>query len=235
MKKFIAFFLCLMMILSLVSCELNEAQDTLSQNENSDSDSVDGDHTSAQISDNETAMQTYPITAEQAWNLANAYWDNQDGRKEHSAGTIFTAKIVLIDTPNSETDHYRFAFQVEWNSGGGMDGYESMPPYHINTHDQILVNAFTGEITASTYDPNGKGIPVEEAIEIAKNDCEYMDFENEENEYRVRHTVNVPSPEHIYVIVIEKYVVDHYSYSTERWVDKYTGEIVVPYYLHGKG
>lgn len=176
----------------------------------------------------------YPITAEQAWNLANVYWDHQDGRSECGAGTIWTAGIVLIDTPNSETDYYRVAFQVEWNSGGGREGHECLPPHHINVHDQILVNAFTGEIVASTYDPNGKGVSVEEAIEIAKKDCEYIDFDTEGNGYRVEHNVNEPAPDHVYVIVIQKYDTDHYSFYNSVWIDKHTGEIIFPYYMNGK-
>lgn len=174
----------------------------------------------------------YPITAEQAWNLANAYWDNQDGRAECSAGTIWTARIVLIDTPNSDTNDYRFAFQVEWSSNGGGEADECMPPHHINVHDQILVNAFTGEIAASTYDPDGECISVEEAIEIVKKDFE---IDHEENGYRFEHAVNETAPDHIYVIVIQK-VVDHHSvFYTREWVDKYTGAIIFGYYVCGKG
>ena len=177
---------------------------------------------------------SYPITAEQAWNLANAYWDHQDGRTDAGAGTIWTSRITLIDTPNAETDTYRVAFQVEWNSGGGLEGYECMPPYHTDLHDQILVNAFTGEITAATFDPNGKGVSIEEAMEIVKNDCDHINFDHEENEYRVAQGVNATAPDHYYVIVVQKYVIDHYSVYIEKWVDKNTGEITDPYYTNGK-
>lgn len=176
---------------------------------------------------------SYPITAEQAWNLANAYWDNQDGRTDAGAGTVFTNRIVLIDTPNSDTNDYRVAFQVEWTSNV-REGGECMPPYDIQLMDQILVNAFTGEIIPSTYNPDSKGVSVEEAIEIVKNNCEYIDFDNEENGYRVEHAVNEPAPDHVYVIVIQKYIVDHYSVSTVRWVDKNTGQPMAPYYSYGK-
>ena len=236
MKKYIAFLLCLMMILSLVSCDFNNDQDDLSSNENGglsdlNNDSINDNITSP--SEAEKAMQVYPITSEQAWNLANAYWDNQDGSSDCAAGTIFTARIVLIDTPNPDANYYRFAFQVEWYSSGGIDGYESMPPYHINIHDQILVNAFTGEITASTYDPNGKIISIEEAIEIAKNHETYMSGEmcSEENGYTVEHTPNIQTPDHVYVIVIRKHDIVY----GRIWIDKYTGEIIFPYYMYGKG
>ena len=176
---------------------------------------------------------SHPITAEQAWNLANEYWDYQDGRNEGSAGTILTVNIALIDTPNSETNDYRFAFQVEWNTGGTQEGYECMPPYDIQLKDQILVNAFTGEVVASTYDPNGKILSVEEAIEIAKNHRTYMsgDICSEENGYSVDHAPNAQAPEHVYVIVVQKY-----DTVTDRiWIDKNTGKIISPYYLYGKG
>ena len=225
MKKYIAFLLCLIVVLSLFSCKSNQ-----NQNENTDSSDIDGTN---DISEGERAMERYPITAEQAWNLANEYWDHQDGRSECSAGTIWTAQIVLIDTPNSETDYYRVAFQVEWNTGGGQEGYECMPPYDIQLKDQILVNAFTGEVRASTYDPNGKGVSVEEAIEIAKNYETYMSGEicNEENGYRVEHIPDAQAPDHVYVIIIKKYDTVY----SKIWIDKNTGKTISPYYLYGKG
>ncbi len=177
---------------------------------------------------------SYPITAEHAWNLANAYWDDQNGCAECSAGTTWTARIVLIDIPNYETNAYRFAFLVEWSSGGGLEGHECMPPHTIREHDQILVNALTGEIVASTYDSDGECISVEQAIEIAKNDCEYIDFENEGDAYLVKHDAGAAAPDHFYVIVIQKYFGDRYSVYATKWVDKYTGEIITPYYLNGK-
>ncbi len=174
---------------------------------------------------------SYPITAEQAWELANTYWDKQDGCGEQSAGTIWTARIVLIDTPNSETKYYRVAFQVERSSGGALEGYECMPPSDIQLHDQILVNAFTGEIITPACESGSKAISVEEAIEIVKKHDETC---NEENGYRFEHDVNAPAPDHIYVIVTQKYNNDRWSFFTRTWVDKYTGEIVFGYYMRGK-
>lgn len=174
---------------------------------------------------------SYPITAEQAWNLANAYWDHQNGHTDAGAGTVVTAKIVLIDTPNSDTNEYRVALQWEFTSNV-REGGECMPPYDIQLKDQILVNAFTREITASTYEPGGKGVSVEEAIEIAKNYRSYMSGEicNEENGYRVELAPNAQAPEHVYVIIIQKY-----DTVTDRiWIDKNAGKTISPYYLYGK-
>ena len=178
-------------------------------------------------------MPRYPITAQQAWNLANIYWDNQDGGQAASAGTIWTARIVLIEVPNSETDYYRFAFQVERNTGGAQEGYECMPPNDVQVMDQILVNAISGEVLASTYDPSGKVVSVEEAIEIAKDHATYVNGEicNEENGYRVEHVVTYSAPDHFHVIVVRR----HDTITDRLWIDKYTGELVHSYYLYGKG
>ena len=176
----------------------------------------------------------YPVNAEQAWNLANEYWDDQDGCKDTAAGTVYTARIVLTDTPNSETDYYRFAFNIESISNGGGEGDECKPPHHVRTCDQILVNAFTGEIRAATYQSGGKVVSVEEAIEIVKNDFFVEDIHNEDG-YHFEYAVNEEAPDHIYAIVIQKAVDHQFVFYTREWVDKYTGEIVNQYYMYGKG
>ena len=168
---------------------------------------------------------SYPITAEQAWNLANAYWDNQDGCTDGGAGTIWTVRIVLTDAPNFQTGAYRVAFQVDWNSNGGREGYECLPPYSVKEHDQILVNAFTGEITTPAYEADGKCISVEEAIEIAKNHCGKT--------YYAEIDAKEAAPNHIYVVVFY-HDVNHSDVYTRVWVDKHTGEVVFPYYVYGK-
>lgn len=59
MKKYIAFLLCLIVVLPLFSCKSNQNQDTLSQNKNTDSsDIVEGDGTN-DISEAERAMEMY--------------------------------------------------------------------------------------------------------------------------------------------------------------------------------
>jgi hypothetical protein len=116
----------------------------------------------------------YPINAEQAWNLANDYWDNQDGSRDAGAGSFWVNNIVLIDIPSSDTDYYRVSLQQERYSRA-QEGYECMPPSSIREIDQILINAYTGEITTpEEIAANGKCISLDEAIEIAKNNCEYI-------------------------------------------------------------
>jgi len=66
-----------------------------------------------------------------------------------------------------------------------------------------------------------------EAITIAENYWE--SFNIEENGYRVEHAANRGAPDSVYVMVIKKYVIDHYSTFDEIWIDKNTGEAIIPY------
>lgn len=72
-----------------------------------------------------------------------------------------------------------------------------------------------------------------DAITIAKNYWEIFDIE--ENGYRVEHAENSSAPDSVYVIVIRRYVIDHYSAFDEIWVDKNTGDPIIPYEPDGKG
>lgn len=174
----------------------------------------------------------YPVTARQAWELANVYWDRQDGSREVSAGTAFTARIVLTDVPNADRNAYCFEFQVEWSSNGGGESDECMPPYDVQVHDRILVNAVTGEITTLAREAaDGRCISVEDAIETVKNYNE--ENSNEEDRYRYEWDAHDPAPEHIYVIAVYRIFDDCTVYSVRKWVDKYTGEIVDLYYVFG--
>ena len=64
MKKYIALLLCLIMILSLVSCDFNNDQDDLSSSENGglsdvNDDSTNDDNITPSVSENEKAMRMY--------------------------------------------------------------------------------------------------------------------------------------------------------------------------------
>lgn len=87
---------------------------------------------------------SYPITAEQAWNLANAYWNNIDGSREGAAGTLVVYKVVLFDVPITNTDHYHIALQAEIFSNFDIRRDCNLPN-EIRLYEQLLVNAFTGE------------------------------------------------------------------------------------------
>ena len=72
-----------------------------------------------------------------------------------------------------------------------------------------------------------------EAITIAEN--YWKSFNIEENGYRVVRAVNRWAPDSVYVMVIQKYVIDHYSTYDEIWIDKNTGETIIPFAPDGKG
>jgi hypothetical protein len=122
---------------------------------------------------------------------------------------------------------------VEWNAGGALQGYECMPPSTVQEKDQILVNAYTGEITTPAGKSVSQVISIEEAIEIVKK-YEHIDSVEEERGYRVTLDANEPAPDHFYVITVHKIVGQNAVFQTRQWVDKYTGEIVFEYYLYGK-
>ncbi len=72
-----------------------------------------------------------------------------------------------------------------------------------------------------------------EAITIAENYWE--DFDIKENGYRVELAVNSNAPDSVYVMVIKRFVIDHYSTFDEIWIDKTSGEAIIPYEPDGKG
>ena len=72
-----------------------------------------------------------------------------------------------------------------------------------------------------------------EAITIAEN--YWKDVDIEANGYIVEYGVNSWASDSVYVIVIKRYVIDHYSAFDEIWVDKNTGETITPYAPEDKG
>ncbi len=72
-----------------------------------------------------------------------------------------------------------------------------------------------------------------EAIAIAED--YWKRFDIKENGYLVEHGVNRWAPDSVYVFVIRRYVIDHYSTFDEIWVDKNTGETILPYAPDDKG
>ena len=100
MKKYIAILLCLIMMLSLISCTVQNDGNKLPQTESG---------TESGVSE---MVGSYPVTAEQAWSLANEYWDGQNGSRDQGAGTVWTAKITVSDTPSQDGKYYTADFLV---------------------------------------------------------------------------------------------------------------------------
>ena len=83
---------------------------------------------------------------------------------------------------------------------------------------------------------------VEKMTGVSKRNIRFYETEglllpkrNEENGYRVEHAVNANSPDSVYVVVIKRFVIDHYSVFDEIWIDKNTGETIIPCAPDGKG
>ena len=76
-------------------------------------------------------------------------------------------------------------------------------------------------------------ISTDEAIAIAKR--YWQKFNIEENGYIVVPVQNELAPSSVYVIVLKWLVVDHYSTIDEIWVDKNTGEAIIPFWSDAKG
>lgn len=72
-----------------------------------------------------------------------------------------------------------------------------------------------------------------EAITLAKD--YWKNFNIEENGYIVEVGVNDWAPSSVYVFIIRRYVIDHYSTFDEIWIDKTSGEAIIPYAPDGKG
>lgn len=86
---------------------------------------------------------SYPITAEQAWNLANTYWNNADGHTDCAAGTTRVRKVALLSKPSNNSTYYHIGLQLE-SCSHIYDGWESLPP-KIETYKEVYINAFTGK------------------------------------------------------------------------------------------
>lgn len=54
-------------------------------------------------------------------------------------------------------------------------------------------------------------------------------YEIDKNHYLVEHGWNSNAPSSVYVMVIRRSVIDHYSTFDEIWIDKNTGKAIVPY------
>ncbi len=142
MKKYIAFLLCLMMILPLISCELNEDQDTLSQNENTDSDSIENDNTnntSTQISEAEKAMQMY----EAAINDEICVIDEHLGE--------IKLKACRFPSDNLRLDECEILSKAILDmDGDGINEYV----IQSETKDHIVLHYYDGKVYSYCFDRN---------------------------------------------------------------------------------
>ena len=293
MKKYIAFLLCLMMILSLVSCGSDEYQDDLSSND---------DNVTTSVSEAERAMQAYEAALKneirvcetdiEEWNylkdcktpynriplcelerIGYIYIDiDGDSINElvidcgdtlilrYYEGTVYVYPFTFRNMYQLNTDG-----SYNWNHTGqdfeygedqlAFDGAELRTKelwrivndgepnteYYIDgkqvTQERILKYIEDNPKTRIEFSPLEASwlnkVSRYQAITIAKNYWEHFDIE--ENGYRVELAVNANAPDSVYVMVIKWFVIDHYSVFDEIWIDKNTGETIIPYAPDGKG
>ena len=72
-----------------------------------------------------------------------------------------------------------------------------------------------------------------EAVTLAEKYWEHFDIEK--NEYRVEIGTNNRAPSSVYVLIIRRLVIDHYSTFDEIWIDRTTGEVIIPFTPDDKG
>ena len=97
---------------------------------------------------------SYPVTAEQAWKIADSYWGNPDGKYDCAMGTTYYYKVTVTEMPNGNGGYYLVTFN-EHIYHHQIDGWEAR---HSKAHciKQVTVNARTGECKPYV-EPDGKG------------------------------------------------------------------------------
>ena len=97
---------------------------------------------------------SYPVTAEQAWKIADSYWGNPDGKYDCAMGTTYYYKVTVTEMPNGNEGYYLVTFN-EHIYYHHTDGWEAR---HSKAHciKQVTVNARTGECKPYV-EPDGKG------------------------------------------------------------------------------
>jgi len=85
------------------------------------------------------------ITPEEAWEIANAYWENTDGQNPDSYDPYLTYRIVLQADPRADIGAYHFVCVKEYYAS--PDGYLAgkNDVYFARVYQCLLVDAMTGE------------------------------------------------------------------------------------------
>ncbi len=114
------------------------------------------DKTWAQFSPFEFSCQ-YPITAEEAWNIADDYLGNMDGRSDGALGTKIVYKVVVTEKPTKDIECYKVVLQ-EFHYHHWLDGWETSDPQPTYERETLFIDAITGECKPyASAVPDGKG------------------------------------------------------------------------------
>ena len=153
MKKIIAAALCLIMLMSLFSCNIENS------NDNKDNDIISNTDSNTFIEDNHKTQLVFlplevslqkKITSEEALQIASEYWETEDGSTDYGAGSMWVCHIILLDDRSSvENGYYHIGLQVDHYGRDGND----LRVLLESSMEHLFVNAVTGE--CQEYEPNG--------------------------------------------------------------------------------
>ena len=173
----------------------------------------------------EGTVYVYPFTYEHVnkLNTDGSYsWNHTDENFEYGAYKLMFDGILL-----KEKSLWKIVNDGEPNA-----------EYYIGdkkvTNEEILKYFEDNPTTKVEFSPLELSwlfkIKREDAIKIATD--YWKDFNIAENGYRVTCGVNSTAPDSVHVVILQWYVTDHFSTIDEIWIDRNTGETIVP---DGKG
>ena len=158
---------------------------------------------------------------------AAKYWGITRWEAETHAGIKTVSSIRIADFPHCENPYYRVVLKREYYVCH-EDGSADTTPYQVETLKEVFVDMWDDRCTESI-----DTISRAEAVAIAE--LYWESFDIKENEYLVAIGYNQHAPLSVHVVMIRWYVIDHYSTFDEIWIDKNTGEVIIPYDIDGKG
>ena len=145
MKKIVAAVLCLIMLMSLFSCNIENSNDNkdnaITSNTDSNTFIEDNHKTQLVFLPLEVSLQK-KITSEEALQIASEYWETEDGSTDYGAGSMWVCHIILLDDRSSvENGYYHIGLQVDHYGRDGKD----LRVLLDSSMEHLFVNAVTGE------------------------------------------------------------------------------------------
>ncbi len=156
----------------------------------------------------------------EAVDSAAKYWGIKEWDSEINAGVKTVSSIRIADFPHCENPYYRVVLERKYYACH-EDGSADATPYQVETLKEVFVDMWKNRCMESI-----DTVSRDEAVAIAEN--HWKSFDIKENRYIIVHAVNSWAPDHVYVMVIKRFVIDHYSTFDEIWIDKITGEVYTP-------
>ena len=86
----------------------------------------------------------YPISSEEACELASKYWEFESGMGDGAAGSWYVNKIVILKKPSRASQYYRIGWQAERYTNHVIDSCYAQPPTSISIYEELYIDAYTG-------------------------------------------------------------------------------------------